>query len=137
MNRARIFPTFAVAAAIALIGACGGDGDGGPNGTTPPPVAGTLSVVLDAADNNAAAIHFSISGSQITNVRAGTGITLHQRSSGNSVNMAVLGTIGDGSTLVTFDVPDVSGSYTVNLVDVADNSNALLNKGDYSLSIQS
>ena len=136
MNRARIFPTFAVAAAIALIGACGGDGDGGPNGTSPP-VPGTLSVVIDAADNNAAAIHFSISGSQITNVQAGTGITLHQRSSDNTVNIAVLGSIGDGSTLVTFDVPNVSGSYTVNLVDVADNTNALLNKGDYSLSIQS
>ena len=136
MNRARIATALALALGIALAGACSSkDGDdGGPNGTNGGP--GTLSIVLDAASNDAAAIEFTIAGSGITNVQAVSGLTLYQRSAPNGVNLAVVGSMGDGP-LVTFDVPDVNATYTVTVVDVADNTNSLLTKSNYTLSVQS
>ena len=133
MNRARILTVFAVATGIALGAACSDSGDGGPSTT---PVPGTLSVVLDATDNNAAAIQFSISGAGITAVQGSSGLDIYQRTSGNTVNIAAVGSLGDGATVVTFSVPDVNGSYTVSVVDVADSSNQLLDTNNYTLSVQ-
>lgn len=133
MNRARILTVLAVALGVALGGACGGDGDDG--GPTQTPGPGTLTVVLAAADNEATAIQFRISGATITNVAAVGGLTIFQRTDGNTVNIALIGAMGDGP-VATFDVPDVSGTYTVSVVDVADSQNNLLNKNSYVLSIQ-
>ena len=132
MNRARILTGVVVALGIALGGACtkdGGDG-GGPTGGP-----GTLRIVLAAANNQAEAIHFDINGSGISNVRASGGYTIHQRSESNKFIVALFGSPRDG-TLVSFDVLNTEGTYTTNVVAVADGGNDLLDKNLYNLSVQ-
>ena len=131
MNRARILTGVVVALGVALGGACTKDGsDGGPTGGP-----GTLRIVLAAANNQAEAMHFDINGSGISNVRASGGYTIHQRSESNKFIVALFGSPRDG-TLVSFDVPNTEGTYTTNVVAVADAGNDLLDKNLYNLSVQ-
>ncbi len=139
MNGLRWRPISAVALALALGLACGGDGDdGGPtNGGGPD----TLVLSLITPNNDDGAILFTISGGDIDSPTAASAAdVLFFRSTGaTSISAVIVGDISAGA-LVEFEVPagTSASSYTTTITEVADRSNALRGSvAGYSLSVGS
>lgn len=129
MKALKILTVGLIALGVAVTGSCSSS-DGGPSGGP-----GTLAVVLDTPNTDDAAIQLTVTGDSIKNVTAPGAFTKFENSSGNTVSLVVLGALTDGQ-LVSFDVPNTSGSYVAAIVDVAGPDNALRNKSDYSLTVE-
>jgi hypothetical protein len=101
----RILGVLIVVGAVFLTGSsCGGDG---PTDTGP----GTLIVRLTAPASNAdSAIRITITGPTApTGATAGTGLRLFQSSiNATTTRYALTGLLGNGATILTIDVADVS-----------------------------
>ena len=139
MNGLRWRPISAVALALALGLACGGDGDdGGPtNGGGPD----TLVLSLITPNNDDGAILFTLSGGDIDNPTAvfAADVFFFRSTGATSISAVIVGDISAGA-VVEFEVPagTSASSYTTTITEVADRSNALRGSvASYSLSVGS
>jgi len=123
----------AMAAGIALFAAACSSSDGtGPSGP------GQLTVSVTTTGSGGSAFLITLNGAGISNpVAAVSGHQVYSFASGNTVKVAVLGSLSSGS-LLRFTVPDISQgtTYSVSLDQVAGSDNALQSSGDYTLTIQ-
>lgn len=115
--------TRATLAALALaLAACDGGGGGGPM----EPVAGILTLSIDAPDTDDRAMVLQITGPDIGEVTAAraTHRLFTRALPGGGVRAAVFGSLSDGP-LLRFEVPDVSkaSQYAATVSEVADVQN--------------
>lgn len=121
-----------IISAALLTSSCGDDGTG-----PPPPLPGQLTVTVSSTAGPGAAFLFRVSGEGITGPQAiNSGHRLFTNLSGDTLTVAVIGSIADGE-LLRFDVPDVNraASYKVTLQEVAGSDNSLLPLSAFSLKI--
>lgn len=118
--------TRAAPAALALaLAACDGGGGGGPT----EPVAGVLTLSIDAPDTDDRAMVVQITGpgaiGEVTAARA-THRLFARPLPGGGVRAAVFGTLSDGP-LLRFEVPDVSKAtaYAATVSEVSDAQNGV------------
>ena len=129
-----IVSTLLAIAALGYVAACGSE-DGLPTGNNGG--AGTLTVALNTAHTDGAAMRVTLTGQNISNVQAAGGVTLFQRTPvNNTVNIVLVGSLTSG-TAFTFDVADTEASYSVVVEEVAGTDNALLAAREFGLTIES
>lgn len=122
MTKQRIGASLLAALLVGSVGACS---DSGTGPDTPKP--GQLSVALTTPNSSDRALLLRIVGPDaITGVSAAGPYLVHAQSGSATVNVAVFGALATGP-LLRFQVPDVAaaGSYSVSLIEVADESNKL------------
>jgi len=118
---------------LVVIGlACGDD-------TIAPPVPGTVRVVLTAPNTGDGAILFLVSGSETPSaatVPGGSGLRVFGPPTlGTTTRFIVTGPLAAG-TILNLDVPDVNGTYTATVLEVAQPGTfALRALSGYSLSV--
>lgn len=115
---------------LLLLAACHGD-------AVAPPTPGTLVVMLSTPNQNDGAVVLTISGAQVSAVRAVGSLQLARQVDATGTHVMLVGDITEGA-LVTFDVPDLSraAAYVATLEQVADRTTfALLEPVSYHLSI--
>lgn len=135
--RVRIRVTVSTLLAIAGLGYMAGCAteDGLPTGNNGG--AGTLTVTLNTAHTDGAAMRVTLTGQNISNVQAASGVTLFQRTPvANTVNIILVGSLTSG-TVFTFDVADTEATYSVVVEEVAGTDNSLLAAREFGLTIES
>jgi hypothetical protein len=105
----------------------------------PPPPApgpGRLAVVMTSPNADDGAILLEIRGTGIDSVRAenATWEFFSDKSSASVVRAVVAGNLASGR-LVNFYVPDVSGTYTVTIMDIATRQNMLRASTGYTFTV--
>ena len=122
----------ALCGATLLASSCGG-GDSSPSQPAPQPsapvaVPGTLTARLVTPNADDGAIILEISGpSAVSDVATPVqGAVVHSRTDGNTVKVAVFGSLTAGA-IVRFSVPDVNAAsqYSAKVTDASDRTNAL------------
>lgn len=132
-KRARWFWRLAITYAALLASACGGEDGTGP----PPALPGQLTVSVSTTGDPGAAYLLTLRGEGITSPEAAnTGHLLYTSLSGDTLKVALIGTISNGD-LLHFNVPDVNraSSYRVSLQEVAGSDNSLLPLSTFAATI--
>jgi ketol-acid reductoisomerase len=128
----RNWPLALVCAAL-LAGGCGDD-----ESTAPPaPQPGQLTVSVTTTGSAGAAFLLNVRGQGISSpVAVSSSFQLYTFASGDTLKVAVVGTVSSGD-LLRFSVPDVNqaSSYHVTLEEVAGTDNQLLSTSNFTITI--
>lgn len=133
---------FAVLFVIASL-SCGESPPSGPPPPAPPPPPpppapgpGRLAVVMTSPNTDDGAILLEMRGAGIDSVRAenSTWEFFSDASSASLVRAVVAGNLASGR-LLSFRVPDMSGTYTVTVIDIANRQNSLRAGTGYTFTV--